>query len=153
MLWTAAWMLRKRWADRADLNRCILRSLAVPADARALSRKPGERSADRVGCSHVLALRPAPSLPRRDHPARDLALSALYPELPSARPNSPGLYGLALPAGRLARKAPRTAVTSVKKGSSPTALARPALRPLARHVPIDGARSQLHDRGESSLLR
>jgi hypothetical protein len=21
-----AWMLRKRWADRADLNRCILRS-------------------------------------------------------------------------------------------------------------------------------
>jgi hypothetical protein len=26
VLWTAAWMLRKRWADRADLNRCILRS-------------------------------------------------------------------------------------------------------------------------------
>ena len=29
----------------------------------------------------------------------------------------------------------------------------PRFRPLARHVPIDGARSQLHDRGESSLLR
>ena len=26
VLWTAACMLRKRWADRADLNRCILRS-------------------------------------------------------------------------------------------------------------------------------
>jgi hypothetical protein len=26
VLWTAAWMLRKRCADRADLNRCILRS-------------------------------------------------------------------------------------------------------------------------------
>jgi hypothetical protein len=26
VLWTAAWMLRKRWVDRADLNRCILRS-------------------------------------------------------------------------------------------------------------------------------
>ena len=26
VLWTAAWTLRKRWADRADLNRCILRS-------------------------------------------------------------------------------------------------------------------------------
>src|SRR6267143_1600191 len=26
VLWTAAWMLRKRWADRADLNLCILRS-------------------------------------------------------------------------------------------------------------------------------
>ena len=26
VLWTAACMLRKRWAERADLNRCILRS-------------------------------------------------------------------------------------------------------------------------------
>jgi transposase-like protein len=26
VLWTAACMLRKRWADRADLKRCILRS-------------------------------------------------------------------------------------------------------------------------------
>jgi hypothetical protein len=26
IVWTAAWMLRKRWADRADLNRCILRA-------------------------------------------------------------------------------------------------------------------------------
>jgi hypothetical protein len=26
VLWTAACMLRKRWADRADLNRCSLRS-------------------------------------------------------------------------------------------------------------------------------
>ena len=26
VLWTAACMPRKRWADRADLNRCILRS-------------------------------------------------------------------------------------------------------------------------------
>src|ERR1700704_4330477 len=26
VLWTAAWTLRKRWADRADLNLCILRS-------------------------------------------------------------------------------------------------------------------------------
>jgi len=26
VLWTAAWILRKRCADRADLNRCILRS-------------------------------------------------------------------------------------------------------------------------------
>ena len=26
MLWTAGCMLRKRWAERADLNRCILRS-------------------------------------------------------------------------------------------------------------------------------
>jgi hypothetical protein len=25
-LWTAACILTKRWADRADLNRCILRS-------------------------------------------------------------------------------------------------------------------------------
>src|SRR5204863_6555197 len=26
VLWTAACMLRNRWAERADLNRCILRS-------------------------------------------------------------------------------------------------------------------------------
>src|SRR6516225_7552692 len=38
-----------------------------------------------LGCWHVLALLPAPSLSRRDHPARDLAVSALYPELPRRR--------------------------------------------------------------------
>jgi hypothetical protein len=33
VLWTAAWILRKRCADPADLNRCILRSRELLAPA------------------------------------------------------------------------------------------------------------------------
>jgi hypothetical protein len=48
----------------------------VPATAGTLSRKPGrEPAAYRIGCRHGSALLPPPSLPARDHPARDLALS------------------------------------------------------------------------------
>src|SRR5437667_12729856 len=43
----------------------------------------GERN--RVGCWHGSALLPPPSLPGRDYPARDLALSPLHPELPRCR--------------------------------------------------------------------
>src|SRR6202008_1865921 len=39
----------------------------------------------RVGCRHAFVLLPPPSLPARDHPARDLALSPLHPELPRCR--------------------------------------------------------------------
>src|SRR5580692_105476 len=42
-------------------------------------------SAHRIGCRHASALLPPPSLPARDHPARDLALSPLHPELSRCR--------------------------------------------------------------------
>src|ERR1700731_3549594 len=52
----------------------------------ALSRKPGRKpAAYPIGCRHGPALLPPPSLPARDHPARDLALSPLHPELPRCR--------------------------------------------------------------------
>src|SRR6267154_1311667 len=52
----------------------------------ALLRKPGrEPAADRIGYRHGSAQLPPPSLPARDHPARDLALSPLHPELPRRR--------------------------------------------------------------------
>src|SRR5437868_15129849 len=43
----------------------------------------GERN--RVGCRHGPAQLSPPSVPARDHPARDLALSPLHPELPRCR--------------------------------------------------------------------
>jgi len=52
----------------------------------ALSRKPGrKRAAYPIGCRRGPALLAPPSLPARDHPARDLALSPLHPELPRCR--------------------------------------------------------------------
>jgi transposase-like protein len=39
----------------------------------------------RIGCRHGSDLLPPPPLPARDHPARDLALSPLHPELPRRR--------------------------------------------------------------------
>src|SRR5580692_10069738 len=54
--------------------------------ATALSRKPGRKpAAYSIGCRYGPALLPPPSLPARDHPARDLALSPLHPELPRCR--------------------------------------------------------------------
>src|SRR5689334_24813480 len=51
--------------------------------ALALSRKPGQKPAAYwIVCRHGSGLLPPPSLPARDHPARDLALSPLHPELP-----------------------------------------------------------------------
>src|SRR5215472_6230728 len=48
----------------------------------AMSRKPSrEPAADRIACRDGSALLPPPSLPARDHPACDLALSPLHPEL------------------------------------------------------------------------
>jgi putative transposase len=56
---------------------------APPAAVGALSRKQGrEPAADRAECRHGSALLPPPSLPARNHPTRDLALSPLHPELP-----------------------------------------------------------------------
>ena len=43
------------------------------------------RAAYRVGCRHGSALLPPSSLPARDHPARDLALSPLHSELSRCR--------------------------------------------------------------------
>src|SRR5215472_15056117 len=43
------------------------------------------RAAYRIGCRDGSAVLPPSSLPARDHPARDLALSPLYPELPRCR--------------------------------------------------------------------
>src|SRR5260370_27196737 len=54
----------------------------APALSRKLAREP---AAYRVGCRHGSALLPPPSLPARDHPARDLAPSPLNPELPRCR--------------------------------------------------------------------
>jgi hypothetical protein len=39
----------------------------------------------RIECQHGPAQLPPPALPARDHPARDLALSPLHPELPRRR--------------------------------------------------------------------
>ena len=35
LLWTAAWMQRKRWADPVDLNRCIFARDGVPLDGNS----------------------------------------------------------------------------------------------------------------------
>src|ERR1700752_2394909 len=60
--------------------------LAAETDTIALSRKPGRGpTVYRVGCRHAFVLLPPPSLPARDHPARDLALSPLHPELQRCR--------------------------------------------------------------------
>ena len=87
-----------REAPRAALRRNTARSQGFvpryrPIGAvlrRALSRKPGRKpAAYPIGCRHGPALLPPPSLPARDHPARDLALSPLHPELPRCR-GTPG---------------------------------------------------------------
>src|SRR6516162_679453 len=41
--------------------------------------------ANRLGCRHGPTLLLPPPLPARDHPARDLAVSSLHPELPRCR--------------------------------------------------------------------
>src|ERR1700739_1532965 len=52
--------------------------------------EPGSGAAAyRIGCRHGSALLPPPSLPARDHPTRDLAVSPLHPEL-SRRRGTPG---------------------------------------------------------------
>src|SRR5215813_10798613 len=44
-----------------------------------------ESAADRIGCRHGSAPLPPSSLSARDHPARNLAVSPLHPELPRCR--------------------------------------------------------------------
>ena len=62
-----------------------LDAVAITGDG-ALSRKPGRKpAAYPIGCRDGPALLPPPSLPARDHPARDLALSPLHLELPRCR--------------------------------------------------------------------
>jgi adenylate cyclase len=58
-----------------DLGEQNVKNIARPVRV-ALSRKPGRKpAAYPIGCRHGPALLPPPSLPARDHPARDLALS------------------------------------------------------------------------------
>src|SRR5215471_7461464 len=67
-------------------DECQRRTGSVFGVGAALSRKPGRGpTVYRVGCRHASVLLPPPSLPARDHPARDLALSPLHPELPRCR--------------------------------------------------------------------
>jgi hypothetical protein len=78
---SGGWKPARRWAAPTAL--CRLHRECSPA---ALSRKQGrEPAADRVECRNGSALLPPPSLPARDHPARDLALSPLHPELSRCR--------------------------------------------------------------------
>ena len=63
------------------------------------------REARRLGSRHATAPLSPPSLSQRDHPARDLALSPLHPELPRRRG-----------AARLAR-APSTSPIQSRSGS------------------------------------
>ena len=62
-----------------DLERVVVDTTVQPA----LSRKRSSRGPARgVNCRHGSALLPTASLPAADHPARDLALSPVHPELP-----------------------------------------------------------------------
>src|SRR5438876_1484050 len=53
--------------------------------ARGIVTETGSGERNRVGCRHGPAQLSPPSVPARDHPARDLALSPLHPELPRCR--------------------------------------------------------------------
>jgi len=54
-------------------------------DQLGIVTETGSGERNRVGCRHAPAQLSPPSVPARDHPARDLALSPLHPELPRCR--------------------------------------------------------------------
>src|ERR1700731_1676337 len=61
--------------------------IAVEAESleEGLVTETGSGERNRVGCRHGPAQLSPPSVPARDHPARDLALSPVHPELPRCR--------------------------------------------------------------------
>jgi hypothetical protein len=87
----ALWPIRRR----NRIRRVILATYQAASGAgaaamqelrdAALSRKRGRRAAYGVGCRDGSAPVPPSSLPARDHPACDLAVSSLHPELPRCR--------------------------------------------------------------------
>src|SRR6202048_4769053 len=60
-----------------------LGNVGMPLCGLVTETGSGERN--RVGCRHGPAQLSPPSVPARDHPARDLALSPVHPELPRCR--------------------------------------------------------------------
>jgi hypothetical protein len=61
-----------------ELGRLLGRRIA----RRGIVTETGSGERNRVGCRHGPARLSPPSVPARDHPARDLALSPVHPELP-----------------------------------------------------------------------
>src|SRR5205823_1842543 len=77
VLWTAACMLRKRWADAADLNRCILRSRRRTTwwefSARLFLRSPWSWTTGQMEFSERGTV--GPQFVGHDQPGREAVLS------------------------------------------------------------------------------
>jgi transposase len=86
-----------RELDRLEVLLEQLKTVEAERDAGNVTETGSERVPGMVGFRHGSALLPPTSLPAADHPARDLALSPVHPELPRRG----GATGRARPGGFL----------------------------------------------------